>query len=60
MLVCSKRPLELDRLPEAIRRHNEFGGQRLQHKELAFLKQTGGGLVLTDDYAPVEICSHRQ
>ncbi|MFH0981953.1 MAG: fused MFS/spermidine synthase [Planctomycetota bacterium] len=54
IVVNSKRPLDLSAVPDAIRRTHEFPGDVLSSQRLDELVERSGGIVLTDDYAPVE------
>jgi Flp pilus assembly protein TadD/spermidine synthase len=54
VVVASKRPLDLTGIDDAIRERREFGGERLEADQIARLEALDGGMLLTDDHAPVE------
>ncbi|MBU0678186.1 MAG: fused MFS/spermidine synthase [Verrucomicrobia bacterium] len=55
MLVCSKRPHDVTAVPAMIKhRHSSYSGKLLTRADLDELDALSEGLVLTDDFAPVD------
>lgn len=54
VLICSKKPLNLDGLVKQITALHPYGGTQLTDAQVAVLKNNPEALVLTDDHAPVE------
>jgi tetratricopeptide (TPR) repeat protein/spermidine synthase len=54
VVVASKKPVDLTLVPDLIREHHEFEGVTLTPAKLAHLEYVNDGLLLTDDFAPVE------
>ncbi len=54
VVVCSKRPFDLEGIARAIRNKHPYRGRMLDEADLAALAQRSHGMVLTDDFAPVD------
>jgi len=54
VVVASKKPADLTIVPDLIRAHYEFEGATMTPANFAYLESVNAGLLLTDDYAPVE------
>lgn len=54
VVVCAKRPLNLDGVLNSLRSKLGLSGDMLGPEQFAYLANVNGDTVLTDDYAPVE------
>ncbi len=54
VVVCAKKELDLDDLPRRMRVAHRYQGELLSPSELDALVTRSGGILLTDDYAPVD------
>ncbi len=54
ILVCAKRPLDLEQIPNNISMHHKYNGGKLSASKVDMLARKAGGVILTDDFAPVD------
>ncbi len=55
VVVNAKRPLDLSEMIEDVREQYGYSGEFLDETQMERLRESAGGLILTDDFAPVEI-----
>jgi len=56
VIVCSKKPVDLSRVPTRVKKEHGFVCESLAPSDLDRLARRNGDLVLRDDYAPIEHC----